>query len=423
MKRTLFSIMLFTFLSTISYASNGDYDYRQSEYSVAKTILLHEPGRELNHGMLHPQAALFEKYFNLEKSRKEHRNYVHELQQKGIKTLLVRDVLLSGCVNKEGETIESEQTKALRFFAFNVLRYDVSNLPKEKQGNQNDYMKECIAALSAEELVDIIIFQPTVILHEAKHNTGITASYQYNPLMNLFYTRDQSITTPKGVIIGKLNSPQRRNESEIIKFCYNKLGITPILEIQDEDAFLEGGDYLVSDNTSFIGCGMRTTQQAVNLMLENDVFGTDRVIVVKDKRFFQAEMHLDTYFNIIDKDLVTLGEERMNAKEGDKTYLAVDIYERDKAGRYKLTTNDENFVTVLSSMGIKIIPVNLDDQARLANNFLTVAPREIMAVDGQSDKFKSQLKYHGVKVTWLPLKNLTKGYGAAHCMTQVIFAK
>ncbi len=416
-------LILFSLISLLTLSVNSQERYQSSEYAPAELILLHEPGTELHLGMLHPQAALFEKYFNLDKSREEHKNYVKELNKRDIKTLLVRDVLLHGCTDANGKTLENNNVKALRRFAFDVLNYDVSGLPKEKQGEQNKYKQECIAALSAQELVDIIILRPTVFLSETKDNTGIAARYEYAPLMNLFYTRDQSITTPRGIVMCRLSSPQRGAESDVIRFCYEKLGFNPILEVGGKGAYLEGGDYLLTDNTSYIGCGMRTSQEAINQIMMADAFGTDRVVVVKDVRKYQAEMHLDTYFNIIDKDLVTLGEERMNAQKGDDTYVCVDVFEKNSDGNYQQTVKDLSFVEFLHSERMNIIVVTPEDQARLANNFLTIAPRVIMAVDGQSDTFKAALSAAGVDVTWLPLWNLTKGYGAAHCMTQVIRRK
>jgi arginine deiminase len=69
---------------------------------------------------------------------------------------------------------------------------------------------------------------------------------------------------------------------------------------------------------------------------------------------------------------------------------------------------------------MKIIPISRRDELTYANNFLTVAPRKIMAVAGQSVELQEAFKANYVDVTWVPLSNLTKGYGAAHCMTQIV---
>lgn len=131
-------------------------------------------------------------------------------------------------------------------------------------------------------------------------------------------------------------------------------------------------------------------------------------------------MHLDTYFNIIDKDLCTLVESRYLAKEGDPEWVTLDLYTR-KPGRkeYTLTKKEIPFVEFLKKRGFTIIPIKLKDELHYANNFLTIAPRHIMAVGNQSDELQKVLSENGVKVEWIPLENLIKGYGAAHCMTQV----
>ena len=69
---------------------------------------------------------------------------------------------------------------------------------------------------------------------------------------------------------------------------------------------------------------------------------------------------------------------------------------------------------------INIIPIDDDDEMHYANNFLTIAPRHIMAVGGQSEEKQQRFHDAGVTVEWIPLESLINGYGAAHCMTQVL---
>ncbi|MFI3323504.1 MAG: arginine deiminase family protein [Rikenellaceae bacterium] len=390
---------------------------QSSEYSTARTILMHAPGSELSLGMLHPQAALFDVYFSLEAAAAEHSAYVEQLEDSGAEVVLLRDLLAYGCADGS----QCTEMQELREFAFSILEYNCDALSEEMQESEALYKREVINSLSVEELIDVIIQQPTITLYETEYNTGISATYQYNPLMNLFYMRDQSITTAKGVVLCRMNSTQRQNECEVVKFGLQKLGIEPIYEVSGEGAYLEGGDYLIGFGRSFIGCGMRTTQTAIDDLLANDVFGTDSVVVVKDRRFYQAEMHLDTYFNIIDTDLATISAERMNADTESDCYVTADIYLKSTSGSYSMVTSDVEFTSLLQEeLGVTLIQIEADDQDRMAGNFLTVAPRKIMAVDGQSDTFVQQLSDNGVKVEWIDLENLVKGYGAAHCMTQVI---
>ena len=43
-----------------------------------------------------------------------------------------------------------------------------------------------------------------------------------------------------------------------------------------------------------------------------------------------------------------------------------------------------------------------------------------MAVAGQSEAYQQRLEAAGVTVEWIELESLIDGYGAAHCMTQVL---
>lgn len=132
-------------------------------------------------------------------------------------------------------------------------------------------------------------------------------------------------------------------------------------------------------------------------------------------------MHLDTHFNIIDHDLCTMVSSRLNAKPGEPEFNTCDIYARAPGEKpYNLIRKDVPFVEYMRSRGFQIISIDYEDEMHYANNYLTIAPRQIMAVAGQSEVYQQRLKEVGVKVEWVPLESLIEGYGAAHCMTQVL---
>ena len=392
--------------------------YPIAEYDCAATIVMHEPNEELFVGTMHPAAALFMDYFNADKAAEEHEAYQNILRETGANVVTVRDLLLKGCVDEDGNAIEGAELDALREFASHYLTYTCSE--GVDPAEQETYRQEMLAKFQPGDLVDIILLQPEIILRKTDINTSFEASYQLHPVMNLFFMRDQAITTSKGVVIGKMNSSQRRLESDIAEFCYRKLGEQPIYRIEGEDAFLEGGDYLPFGTLSFIGCGLRTTQAAIDQLLEHDLIGKDTLVVVRDQWKSQDQMHLDTYFNIIDRDLVTLCANRVNAKPGDVDFLTYDTYAKDVNGKYQKIVSGASFLDFLNDRGIDIIPIEKADELNFANNFLTVGKREIVMVAGQSLELQADLREHGVDVTWAHLDNLTRGYGAAHCMTQVV---
>ena len=386
----------------------GEMAYPQAEWSEAGDILMHTPGAELFNGVIHPSAGLFEHYFDVEQAAAEHREYIRLLEKNGIRVHTVYEIL-----NETG-------IDTLRALATNVLRYDISAIPDEDAEASEAYRVQTIEAMSRGDLIRCILLQPTVKLSRTDNNTGYEAQYIQNPLMNLYFTRDQSITTPRGHIICKMNSSQRAPETEIIEVCYHHLGVDPVLRIEGEGR-LEGGDYFPAGTISLIGCGMRTNREGIRQVMEADAFGHDTVVVVRDHKFWQMQMHLDTYFNIIDRDLCTMVRSRLEAQPGEPEYVTCDIYARAEGEKeYRLIQEDTPFVGFLRERDMQIIPIDPEDEIHYANNYLTIAPRHIMAVGGQSEALQQRFLDAGVKVEWVPLESLIDGYGAAHCMTQVL---
>ena len=400
---------IFTFCGlTVQAQEAGKMVYPQAEWSKAGDILMHTPGQELFNGVIHPSAGLFEDYFDVDKAAEEHRGYISMLEANGIRVHTV-----SGILNEVG--IDS-----LRALADNVLDYDISSIPDEDAAATEKYRQDVLKKMSRADLIRCILLQPTVKLSKTDSNTGYEAMYIQNPLMNLYFTRDQSITTPKGHIICQMNSSQRAPETNIIELCYEHLGLKPILRING-DGRLEGGDYIPAGNISLIGCGMRTNDEGVRQIMKADAFGHDTIVIVRDHKLWQMQMHLDTYFNVIDKDLCTMVSSRLYAKPNEPEYVTCDIWTRKPGTKaYKQWKTNVPFVSFLKGRGMQIIPIDRDDELHYANNFLTIAPRHIMAVGGQSKTLQQRLAAAGVKVEWIPLESLIDGYGAAHCMTQVL---
>ena len=320
------------------FAQKNKVDYPQAEWSKAAVILMHTPGQELFNGVIHPSAGLFEDYFDVDKAAAEHRNYIKMLQKNGIKVYTVRQIL------------EETGIDSLRTLAGELLQYDVTTLDDDAAADADRYKKDVIAKMSRADLIRCILLQPTVVLYKTDMNTGYEAQYVQNPLMNLYFTRDQSISTPRGHVICNMNSLQREPEADIISLCYAHLGLKPILRIQGEGR-LEGGDYLPAGTLSFIGCGMRTNDEGIRQLMKADAFGHDTVVVVRDHKFWQMQMHLDTYFNIIDNDLCTLTSSRLNAQKDDPEYITYDLWVRAPGTKkYTLLQKDRSFVELTAKM-------------------------------------------------------------------------
>lgn len=382
-------------------------------------VLVHDPTDELFIGALHPDAALFSDYIDIREANREHRAFRRLLSKCGYEVRTVREVLLEGTVDAHGKPIRGKKFNELKEFASQFLEYDSSDGTVDA-AQQEQYKQQVLAKAHPVDLINVILTRPKIILHSTDANTGFSADYMIRPLMNLIFTRDSMLSTRKGMIIGRFHSPQRTSEHLVAEFCLHKLGVEPIFKMPTQgDAYLEGGDFVACGDISFLCYGMRTTWPAVEMLLDNDVFGTGTVVVVKDRLFSQAQMHLDTYFNMADDNLAVLCENRYNANAGDPEFLTVDVYTRTD-GKYVLSHTDEPFMKYLESRNIKVIPISEADGDTFGANILRVAPREIIAVSKKSAAYRSAMRRNGVKVHWVDLTHCTKGYGAAHCMTQII---
>ena len=423
--RFIFSLAVIVFLVRTGQAVGYEEVGSTAEWHQAKTILMHTPGNEIFLGVIHPSAALFEKPFSLKKATGQHRKYIQDLEKQGVKVHTVVGTLLEGTVDADGHAVPGKDLDQLREFAEGFLTIDVSRLSPEIQIEQAKYKAETIAELSPRELVQIILLRPTVRLEQTEANTGFKAIYELAPVMNLYFCRDQMITTAKGIVLSRMNSTQRAVETKIIKFVLNKLNINPIYEVCGEGR-LEGGDYFSPGDTAFIGQGLRTNAEGIRQLLNKNVFGLPKVVVVKDEWEDQEEMHLDTYFNIIDSKLAVLVDMRMNlpGKPAVKGMAPkVDVYELEN-GKYVKKISVMNFQEYMEKdLGYILIPVSRKDQNLYGINFLTIRSDRIMAIEGVSDEYKNILKKQGVYATWMDFSALTSGYGAAHCTTQVLLRK
>lgn len=403
--------MLLVMLMSVMGAWAQEIAAPNAEYTKAHVILMHTPNQELYDGVIHPAAGLYDDYFDADAAADEHRGYIEMLKDNDIEVYTVEDVLMAMDKDK------------LRQLADPCLVYDATDT-KMTAEEVETYRQYVLHKMTNRDLYRTLLFHPTVELHETDHNTGLEAVYKHNPLMNLYFLRDQSISTPCGQIMCRMNSSQRAAEVDIIEACYKQLGYDPVWRIQGEGNYLEGGDYIPFGTIGLIGCGLRTTFGAIEQMMEQDVMGHDTIVVVNERWKDQYQMHLDTYFNVIDNDLVTLCFNRYDAQDvNDVNFLTIQMYAREpgsKAYHEVIAYKDKAFKDFLRERGCKIIRVSKQDADHYANNFLAIDGRHIMSVANQSDELQQAYRDNGVTVEWVPLENLIGGYGAAHCMTQVL---
>ena len=390
--------------------------FRQpSESTPAKHILVHIPEKEIFMSTLHPAASLYEDVTDERKVKECFDNLEKILKEKNIELITVRSALK---INRT----------ALRELAFEALKYELEdniNIDKNSKNyetlikySNDSYKNEIIGKLSDDQLVDVVLNNPTYKLAPTKLNTFIEPTQiSFNPLGNLIFCRDQQITTSKGVVIGRARSTQRAGEHKVMKQVFenlnsNLLGI--VTEKYDKDAYLEGGDYFVAKkDLSMLGVGLRTS--------------------IKGAEYLdQQRMHLDTYFNFLnDKYVIVLDFDEVQThypdkKIGRKVYLYDNKAEKginsddknvpNSSGNYKLVKIYEKFYTFLEENNYELIKVNHQQQIDYMINFLNIGDNTVLSVNKD---LQGVAKKSGVKSIFLEFRPILNMFGAMHCITQV----
>ena len=408
-----------------------------SESTPAKHILMHLPEKEIFMSTLHPAAALYEDVTDEVKVKECFDNLVKIFKEKNIEVITVRSALKKNILDLKKLAFESLHYEAdeecIQHIEKNSNSYNtLMNYTSDK------YKNEVIDKLTEDQLIDVVLNNPTYKLIPTELNTFIKpSSISFSPLGALIFCRDQQITTAKGVVIGRARSSQRAGEHIIMNQVFKNLKSNVLGAVTDKynkDAFLEGGDYFVAKkDLSMLGVGLRTTIKGAEYLMENDFLGTRYLaIVYDDEDLDQQRMHLDTYFNILnDKYVIVLDFDDVqkyypNKKIRRKVYLYDNMAEKETisdnkkvpsySGKYKLIKIYEKFYDFLEENKYELIKVTHQQQVDYMINFLNIGNNTVISVNKDLQKIA---KKSGVNVIYLYFKPILNMYGAIHCITQV----
>ena len=284
------------------------------------------------------------------------------------------------------------------------------------------YKRRVLEHMSIAQLIDTLLINPTVDLRPSGRDTGLAATYEFQPLSNLVYTRDQQITTGGGVVMGRLRSPQRALEVDLMAFCFAKLGL-PVLGGIQAPGFLEGGDFFpAGPGLALLGIGLRSNMEAATQLMAHPTWlgGVATFAVVRDD-FDQAQdrMHLDCVFSLLGEDVCLMLEEMMG--EDSPTRRTVDEWVRDPAtGTYSLASSGTEFAAYMRARGFHIIPVPGVDQLAYGCNCLNLGGGKVISVHaGTARAIVRDPRFRG-DVQVIDFGPITSMYGAVHCASQVV---
>jgi len=429
-----------------------------AEWLPAKVVMLCEPRLETLYSILQTDSSNFLRPFSLAQAREEHRNYRRALEERGILVFDIREALRergsAGMPNlrkwaREAITLAFEPAispKQATEVASGGLSAERRPAPTQnvREGRQSASgspgatsvahpitpkdraqleanLTKALSVLDAESLVDVILMRPTMrVTYNADPvdpTTRFTTRFELNDPPSCYYTRDPLITTAKGVVITRLRLGKRKPENDIVERALQQIGIKPIYRVQAPGT-LEGGDFLPCGDFVLQGQGLLTNAEGVRQCLEHKVYGFVEVGVVKDQRNNMDEMHLDTYFAMLDKDLAACCDTRLKGEEEP----LVDVYApvgSPKKFSYQLART-VRFSEYLKEKGIRVIPFSKREQEDFAPNGLLVGPRQFIGVKQSGKPFERRLQKAGVQTQFISFDALTGGYGGPHCSSQVL---
>lgn len=393
-----------------------------SEWGRARVVLLCQPDIETLFGILETNSANFINPFDLAKAKAEHLAYRQELEQGGALVIDLREAMVFGCLDEQGNVLENERTARLRERAYDLLTYefDPAITPEDRKFLEHN-KRLTINTFHPSVLADIILLRPTVHIRYNPNALDPTSRYLSNfrvdPANNQYFMRDPLITTGVGIVIGNFSLDVRKVENDNVEFALGQLGIQPIYRVQAPGR-LEGGDFIPAGDFVFQGQGLLSDADGVGQLLEHRVYGYVEVAVVRDPRSEMDEMHLDTYFNLLSRHQAVLCEDRIG---GDQEPVA-DIYQPQgtpEAFKYE-KVKSLPFTQYLQEKEISYLPFSKEEQDNFAPNYLLTQTNQLIGVSRAGEAFIKRVRDEGAKAKFLDFTALTGGYGGPHCMSQVI---
>jgi arginine deiminase len=406
-----------------------------SEIGRLRTVLVHRPGVALDR--LTPANRsdyLFDDVVWVERAQREHDAFVELMRSRGVEVLYLQELLTEALAHSADARTEAI-TGAVSAYSVGVSL--VADL------------RAHLAALGPARLAEILLGGLLVSeldgldLEElSRHSLGAVLaepdSFVLPPLPNSLFTRDSSAWLYGGVVLPPLFWSARRLEvvnlsiiyryhprfaAGDFEYWYPPKGDAGRFAVEDfsQGVSLEGGDLMpVGNRTVLVGMGERSTGRMVE-HLASSLFSAeaaDRIIVCRMAQE-RAYMHLDTVFNIVDRDAVTIypsvidGMRVFSVRPGD-SLQSFDIRE------------ERGLLPALSeALGVPRLRVvetggNVFQAAREqwddANNIVALEPGVVVGYS-KNTHTNARLREAGIEVLEIEGGELGKGRGGCHCMT------
>ncbi|WP_353893137.1 arginine deiminase [Proteinivorax hydrogeniformans] len=388
-----------------------------SDIGQLKKVIVHRPSDELEY--LTPkylEQLLFDEIPWLGRAQKEHDLFVKNLETQGIKVFYLTDLI--------EEVLQTESLKE-EFIIKHLNLSHIANIGTREA--VHDYLMGKEASYVVRTLIRGLKKDYVQTLKSCKSlsdQTKETFPFYLAPIPSMYFSRDQSVTIGKNMMLGSMLNDSRQRETlfmEYITKYHPKFSEYENALDKPVPRGLEGGDVIVaSKDLLIIGLSERTTEQAIEtvaqqLLIDKGIVKEVLVLQIPAKR---AYMHLDTVFNMVDRDKFILypgiKDEvyayRLTAKNSKEV-------EAQKAGELKQALSD--------SLGYKvnIIHTGGDDPITAAReqwgdstNTLALAPGTVIAYN-RNTVTNDIMRKNGIEVIEFEGSELVRGRGGPRCMS------
>ena len=392
-----------------------------SEIGQLRRVLLHRPGRELEHlvpGSL--ERLLFDDIPYLKGAQAEHDSFAQILRYNGAQVCYLSQLTAEALAQESGlkeafiqDFIQASGSVALRYQA--ELTAYLSAI--------GDLLEMVLQTMAGIPFADLELGQQAslaALLHGR-------SDFALEPIPNLYFTRDPFATIGRGVALHHMYSATRRREtlygSYILRYHPDYAG-APLYYTPDLPYSLEGGDIMnLSAETLAVGISQRTMPEAIESLAwrifqnPETKIRTILAMTIPSKRAF---MHLDTVMTQVDVDKFVVHPAILPT-------LEIFALEPGAGGSLNAKRLDMDLEHVLAKyLGLDQVQLILcggqdhiaaqREQWNDGSNTLCIRPGVVVAYD-RNYITNDILEDNGITVLKIPSGELSRGRGGPRCMS------
>ncbi len=406
-------------MSVFSSKFNGIHVY--SEIGELESVLVHEPGREIDY--ISPSRLdelLFSAILESHDARKEHKEFVQILKNEGVNVVELTDLVT--------ETYDLVDAKTKEKLLDEFVDDSEPALTPELKAAVKKFLK---ARKSTREMIEYMMAGIT------KYDLKIEAKNELivDPMPNLYFTRDPFASVGNGVTIHFMRYKVRQRETLFSRFIFTnhpKLMKTPWYYDPSMKLSIEGGDVFIYNNdTLVVGVSERTDLQTITLLAKNIKANKEcefkRIVAINVPKWTNL-MHLDTWLTMLDKDKFLYSPIANDVfKFWDYDLVNGGAEPQAKENGLPL---DKLLESIINKKPI-LIPIAGNNASDIevarethfdGTNYLAIKPGVVIGY-ARNEKTNAALKAAGITV--LPFKGnqLSLGMGNARCMSMPLSRK